>query len=116
MSDVPQGPDWWQSSDGKWFPATVAKPRRVWPWRVRLAIVSVVLGIAGLTIMQSGNSEHDVAWIRATCDNYFADPERLEPDCQDQLNAGTGKILAGQIIASLAGLGIVIAFVSRGKS
>lgn len=66
MSDVPQGPGWWQASDGKYYPPEqfqggaqqgppMAQPQgygmaAVGPQNEQLAIWSLVSSIAGLVI------------------------------------------------------------------
>lgn len=74
MSDTAQGPDWWQASDGKWYPpqqqpgyappppnmppAAPGKPskplyKRVWFW----IIIVVVLGMGGCIAAVAGTSK-----------------------------------------------------------
>jgi hypothetical protein len=50
MSDVSQGPGWWQSSDGKWYPPQGAAPGgAVGPAKTSaLAVTSLVTGILSL--------------------------------------------------------------------
>jgi hypothetical protein len=48
MSDISQGPGWWQAADGKWYPPQPTAPKkrfyaRVWFW----LLVIVALGFAG---------------------------------------------------------------------
>jgi hypothetical protein len=75
MSDVPQGPGWWQASDGKWYapeqfpggyptspPPTPGQPPMYQPYQVYqpgyvppqnepLAVWSLVLAIAGIPLL-----------------------------------------------------------------
>lgn len=49
MSDVSQGPGWWQSSDGKWYPPQGAPGGAVGAAKTStLAITSLVTGILSL--------------------------------------------------------------------
>lgn len=55
MSDVSQGPGWWQATDGKWYPPT-ATPQptvvytQVGPKNDGMAIAGLVCGIVGLVL------------------------------------------------------------------
>ncbi len=50
MSDTPQGSDWWQASDGKWYPPQSATPAAPAAGRAtpNEAIISLVTGILGI--------------------------------------------------------------------
>jgi hypothetical protein len=55
MSDVSQGPGWWQATDGKWYPPT-ATPQptvvyaQVGPKNDGMSIAALVCGIVGLVL------------------------------------------------------------------
>lgn len=50
MSDVSQGPGWWQAADGKWYPPQGATsiPTAVAPRTSGMAIASLVTGILSI--------------------------------------------------------------------
>ena len=55
MSDVSQGPGWWQATDGKWYPPTAASQptvvyAQVGPKNDGMAISGLVCGIVGLVL------------------------------------------------------------------
>jgi hypothetical protein len=72
MSDVAQGPGWWQAGDGKWYPPQPPEKKkrfykRVWFW----LLVVVALGIGGcvslvtagsVAISKQANTQHTVVY------------------------------------------------------
>ena len=66
MSDVSQGPDWWQAADGKWYPPAasavpVKKPfyKRVWFWL--LVVVALFFGGCITVITSASVAVHNAA-------------------------------------------------------
>jgi hypothetical protein len=75
MSDVSQGPGWWQATDGRWYPPQPPpgdrppKPvtRRLWFW----ALIVVALGVGGcvtvvatksVAVNHAAHTEHNVVY------------------------------------------------------
>lgn len=61
MSDVSQGPGWWQASDGKWYPPqpsgqTIKKPiyKKVWFWL--LIVLVLIVGGCSITVFSAGKA------------------------------------------------------------
>ncbi|HVC68042.1 MAG TPA: MmpS family transport accessory protein [Acidimicrobiales bacterium] len=80
MSDVAQGPNWWQASDGKWYPPQGGqappppaeqpkKPvyKRVWFWLLIVVVVlfggcaAIVVG-AGTAVNNANKAQHTVVY------------------------------------------------------
>jgi hypothetical protein len=87
MSDVSQGPGWWQASDGKWYspeqaqnapppPAYAAAPapipkkpvyKRVWFWLLVIVVLgaggcTAVLAAAGHAVDKANSAKHTVVY------------------------------------------------------
>lgn len=103
MSDVPQGPGWWQAADGKWYPPQpapvyVPMPR---PSTNGYAIAALVLGIVWM---------YGVTSILALVFGYRA---RREIDASQGWQTGRGLATAGIVLGwvGIGGLVLVILFV-----
>ena len=103
MSEVSQGPGWWQATDGKWYPP---QPPPVYvpvpqPTTNGYAIASLVLGIVWL---------YGITSILALVFGYRA---RREIDEAQGWQTGKGLATAGIILGwiGVAGLAVVILIV-----
>lgn len=93
MSDTPQGPGWWQASDGKWYPpqaatpaaatATPAKKGGCLKWALILGGVGVVAIIGLVAALSVGaNKVADELEAGVEAETAPVDPDR--PDAQDE--------------------------------
>lgn len=73
MSDHPRGPDWWQASDGMWYPPqgpTAPQPQTYWPSEpppqpkskgpliaILVALAAVAAAVVGFIIVAGGTDE-----------------------------------------------------------
>ena len=73
MTDVAQGPGWWQASDGKWYPTQAPPPpgkptkpiyKRVWFW----VLLVIVVFFGGCVAIVAGTSKavHDANTAKHT--------------------------------------------------
>ena len=104
MSDFSQGPNWWQASDGKWYPPAYSAPAAAqYPPSSRstngLAIASMVLGIIWLY------------WIGSILALIFGYKARAQ--IRDRGEAGEGMAIAG-IVLGWIGVGFFVLFVVIG--
>src|ERR671917_561650 len=79
MSDTPQGPDWWQASDDKWYPP----PRPEMPGDADATAVSPsgpvpAAGLVGLIVILSGGDDDPETEPTAST-NTTAAPPTTEP-------------------------------------
>ena len=88
MSDVPQGPQWFQAADGKWYPP--APPPGSWSG---LAIASMVLGIVW------------VYWVGSVLAVIFAHIALRQMRANPTIR-GRGMAIAGMVLGYV-GLGLL---------
>lgn len=50
MSDAPQGPGWWQATDGRWYPPKLPPPQLP-PGVARKITLWIVAGVVGLLVL-----------------------------------------------------------------
>jgi hypothetical protein len=125
VSDVPQGPGWWQASDGKWYspeqfpgradhptigglagPYAAYQPGAIAPRNEPLAVWSLVLAISGVVLACCWIGI--AATIAAVVMGVIA--RRKIRDSHGMLQ-GDGLALAGIIIGSIGtvlGIGIIV--------
>jgi len=104
MSDVTQGPGWWQASDGKWYPPSTAPTPgpavmayRAPPRTSSMAIASLILGISSLVTCALTGIPGLITGIIA------------RRQIRESNGAETGEGLAlGGIVTSAIALGLVV--------
>jgi hypothetical protein len=101
MSEVPQGPAWWQATDGKWYPPQppptyVPVPQ---PTTNGYAIASLVLGIVWI---------YGITSILALVFGYRA---RREIDASQGWQTGRGLATAGIVLGWVGVGGLILVVV-----
>jgi hypothetical protein len=101
MSDVSQGPGWWQATDGKWYPpAPQQQPVNyapVGPKNDGMSIAGLVCGISGLTLIGCG-----IGLIPAILGVVFGVLGMKKVDASGGALKGRGMALAGAICGAVA--------------
>jgi hypothetical protein len=113
MSDVSQGPGWWQAADGKWYPPA-PQPQQppalpgygapqpayyapVGPKNDGMSIAGLVCGISGLTLIGCG-----IGLIPAILGVVFGVLGIKKVDASGGALKGRGMALAGAICGAVA--------------
>ena len=113
MSDVSQGPGWWQATDGKWYPPTpqpqqppappgYGAPQPAYyaptgPKNDGMSIAGLVCGISGLTLIGCG-----IGLIPAILGVVFGILGIKKVDASGGAIKGRGMALAGAICGAVA--------------
>lgn len=113
MSDVSQGPGWWQATDGKWYPPTpqpqqplappgYGAPQPAYyapagPKNDGMSIAGLVCGISGLTLIGCG-----IGLIPAILGVVFGVLGIKKVDASGGAIKGRGMALAGAICGAVA--------------
>ena len=109
MSDVSQGPGWWQAADGKWYPpAPQQQPVNyapVGPKNDCMSIAGLVCGISGLTLIGCG-----IGLIPAILGVVFGIIGIKKIDASNGTIKGSGMALAGAICGAIA-IGLFVLYI-----
>ena len=109
MSDVSQGPGWWQAADGKWYPpAPQQQPVNyapVGPKNDGMSIAGLVCGISGLTLIGCG-----IGLIPAILGVVFGILGIKKVDASGGAIKGRGMALAGAICGAVA-IGLFVLYI-----
>ena len=109
MSDVSQGPGWWQAADGKWYPpAPQQQPVNyapVGPKNDGMSIAGLVCGISGLTLIGCG-----IGLIPAILGVVFGIIGIKKIDASTGTIKGRGMALAGAICGAIA-IGLFVLYI-----
>jgi hypothetical protein len=109
MSDVSQGPGWWQAADGKWYPpAPQQQPVNyapVGPKNDGMSIAGLVCGISGLTLIGCG-----IGLIPAILGVVFGIIGIKKIDASNGTIKGRGMALAGAICGAIA-IGLFVLYI-----
>jgi hypothetical protein len=118
MSDVSQGPGWWQATDGKWYPPAPPAPPQppvygapqqayapVGPKNDGMSIAGLVCGISGLaTLLLCG-----IGLIPAILGVVFGVIGMKKVDASGGSLKGRGMALAGAICGAVA-IGLFVVY------